>query len=144
MPGSSRQLRLASHLHREIATLVSQLDDPRLGMVTITRTEMTGDLQTVTAFWTCLGGLRERKLAMHALESSRPHVRRGFAKAVRTRLLPELKFAYDDQEAKRSNMSSIIDRARRTDSDQGTKPEPPAADPTGAMDPLAPPESPTP
>ena len=144
MAGSSRQLRLASHLHREIATLVAQLDDPRLGMVTITRTEMTGDLQSVTAYWTSLGGLRERKLAAHALESARPHVRRGFAKAIRTRLVPELLFSYDDQEAKRTHMAGIIDRARRTDSDQGTKPEPPAADPTGAIDPLAPPESSTP
>ena len=106
------------------------LDDPRIGMVTITRVEMTGDLQLVTAFWTSLGGLRERKLAEHALASARGFVRTSYAPTVRTRLIPDLAFAYDDREEKRERMNEIISRARRTDADHGEKPEPAAPDPT--------------
>lgn len=130
MPAPTRQQRLASLLHREIASAVRGLDDPRIGMVTITRVEMTGDLQQVTAFWTVLGGLRERKLAEHALASARGFVRTSYAPAVRTRLLPALLFSFDDREEKRAAMQEIIQRARRTDADHGEKPEPPAADPS--------------
>ena len=130
MPAPTRQQRLASLLHREIASAVRGLDDPRIGMVTITRVEMTGDLQQVTAFWTVLGGDRERKLAEHALASARGFIRTSYAPAVRTRLVPDLLFEYDDREQKRERMNAIIGRARRTDADHGEKPEPPAPDPT--------------
>lgn len=130
MPGPTRQDRLASHLHREIATAVLQLDDPRLGMVTITRAEMTKDLQLVTAWWTVLGGTRERKLATHALESARAHVRAAYAKSVHTRLIPDLRFSFDDQERKRDDMMELIRRARVTDTDHGARPEPSIEDPT--------------
>jgi ribosome-binding factor A len=137
MPAPTRQQRLASLLHREIATAVRGLDDPRMGLVTITRVELTGDLQLVTAYWTVLGGMRERKLAEHALESARPHLRRTYAPAVRTRLVPDLRLLFDDREQKRDRMDEIISRARRTDPDGGTIPEPAAPDPT---DPKAAPE----
>jgi len=135
MPAPTRQQRLASLLHREIATAVRGLDDPRLGLITITRVEMTGDLQLVTAFWTVLGAMRERRLAEHALESARAHIRAGYAPAVRTRLVPDLRFAYDDREERRERMNDVIGRARRTDSDHGQRPEPPIADPDGPAPP---------
>ena len=130
MPAPTRQQRLTSLLHREIATAVRGLADPRIGMVTITRVEMTGDLQSVTAYWTVFGGAKERTLAEHALASARGFIRTGYAKVVRTRLVPDLQFSYDDREQKRERMNEIIGRARRTDADHGEKPEPPAADPT--------------
>jgi ribosome-binding factor A len=130
MPAPTRQQRLASLLHREIASAVRGLDDPRIGMATLTRVELSGDLQLVTAFWTVLGGERERKLAEHALASARGFIRTSYAPTVRTRLIPDLQFSYDDREEKRERMNAIIGRARRTDADHGEKPEPPAPDPT--------------
>lgn len=131
MPAPTRQQRLASLLHREIATAVRGLDDPRLGIVTITRVELAGDLQLVTAYWTVLGGQRERRLAEHALESARTHIRAAYAPTVRTRLIPDLRFGFDDREERREHMNDIIGRARRTDSDHGQRPEPPVEDPDG-------------
>jgi ribosome-binding factor A len=138
MPPPTRQQRLASLLHREIASAVRALDDPRIGMVTITRVEVTGDLQLVTAFWTAMGGARERKLAEHALASARGFIRTSYAPTVRTRLVPDLVFSYDDREQKREAMNEIISRARRTDADHGERPEPPAPDPTDPV--IDPPE----
>jgi ribosome-binding factor A len=131
MPAPTRQQRLASLLHREIATAVRGLDDPRLGIVTITRVELAGDLQLVTAYWTVLGGQRERRLAEHALESARTHIRAAYAPTVRTRLIPDLRFGFDDREERRERMNDVIGRARRTDPDHGQRPEPPVEDPDG-------------
>lgn len=126
MPAPTRKQRLESLLHREIATVVNQeLRDPRLGFVTITRVELTSDLHQVKAFFTVLGDEKQRKLALQALGHAVPYVQRAYAPAIRTRLLPQLSFAYDDQEQKRVGIADLITKARATDPDQGTPPPAP-------------------
>ncbi len=139
--GASRQARLASLLHREIATCVQQeLRDPRLGFITVIRVEVSADLHQVKAFYTVLGDLAQRKLAAKALEQARGFVQNSYAGVVKTRLLPTLSFAYDDAEERRHSMDDLIRQARSTDTDGGSTPTPPSPDATKATgpDPIAP------
>ena len=130
MPAPSRKQRLESLLYREIATIVrQQLEDPRLKLVTVTRVEMTDDLHQVKAFYTVLGSRGQRNAAQRALDQARGLVQRSYAPAVRTRLLPQLTFAYDDREERRQEMSDLIKRARATDPDRGEHQDPPAEPP---------------
>ncbi|MCS6969462.1 MAG: 30S ribosome-binding factor RbfA [Planctomycetota bacterium] len=117
MPGPSRRARLASLLHREIASCLLSLDDPRLTLVTITRVEVSGDLQIAKAYWTVLGGGRERRQAALALEGAKRVLRASYAPVVRTRLLPELVFAYDESDHRRERVLAAIRRARASDRD---------------------------
>lgn len=118
MPAPARKNRLESLLHQEIATTVQrELRDPRLGFLTITRVEMTDDLHQVTAFFTVLGDEKQRRLAAKALADAAPFVQRRYAPVVRTRLLPTLRFAYDDREEKRTSMEDLIRKARESDPD---------------------------
>lgn len=123
MPPPARKNRLESLLRQEIATTVQrELRDPRLGFLTITRVEMTDDLHEVTAFFTVLGDDKQRRLASKALVDATPFVQRAYAPAVHTRLLPRLKFAYDDREEKRTSMEDLIRKARSSDPDPTTAP----------------------
>lgn len=125
MPAPTRKQRLESLLHREIATIIQRdLRDPRLGLVTVTRVEMTDDLHQVTAFYTVLGTDSQRRLAGRALADSVGFVQRAYGPVVRTRLLPKLQFAYDEREERRQQMSDLIRQARETDPDRGDSPEP--------------------
>lgn len=125
--GPSRKARLESLLHREVATCVQQeLRDPRLGFITILRVELTADLQAATAYYTLLGPQSDRRLAQQALDQAAGFVRRRFAPVVKTRLLPSLRFAYDDADERRQGMAELIRQARATDPDAGARPEPPA------------------
>ena len=74
----------------------------------------------MTAYWTVLGGERERKLATHALESARTHVRAGYAKSVRTRLIPDLRFA------QRKRAGDDVFDAGVVGGNEGTNEHPPA------------------
>lgn len=135
MAAPTRKQRLESLLHREIATTIQrELNDPRIGFVTITRVEMTADLHQVTAFFTVLGTEAQRRTATRALQDARAYVQRAYAPAVRTRLLPQLSFAYDDRENKRVGMDELIHRARQTDPDGGANPTPPAEKPVADDD----------
>ncbi len=143
--GPSRKARLESLLHREIATVVQQeLRDPRLGFITVLRVEMTDDLHQVTAYWSVLGEGSDRRLAEQALEQARGYVQRAYAHALHTRVLPVLRFAYDDSEARRRGMADLIRHARATDSDAGKRPEPPSADTPSTTPPSASPPAATP
>jgi ribosome-binding factor A len=125
--GPTRKVRLESLLHHEIATCVQQLRDPRLGFVTITRVELSGDLHLCTAYWSVLGDQAQRRLTAHALEAARTLVQSTYAPVVKTRLLPQLRFAPDEVERTRGDLDELIRRARASDPDHGTRPEPPVA-----------------
>lgn len=118
-PGSRRKERLASLLRREIAAILNQeLRDPRLGFITVTRVTLTADLSEVTAHYTLLDPSR-RKLAASALKSATPYIQRGYAKTVRTRRLPLLRWRYDEGEERRHEMDVLIRQARASDPDGG-------------------------
>jgi len=99
--GGRRKARLESFLRREIATTVTtELRDPRIGFVTITRCELSPDNSEVTAYYTLLDAGRQ-ELAQQALSRAARFVQRSYAKHIRMRQLPQLRFAYDEQERKR-------------------------------------------
>lgn len=130
MPTNSRKLKLESLLQREIAVCVQQeLKDPRLGFLTVVRVEMSTDLQQVKAYWTCLGDMKQRRLAEQALAHARGFIQGRYADVVKTRRLPTLSFHYDEVEFQRNAMDDIIRKARQSDTDGGKSPEPAAPDP---------------
>ncbi len=100
-----RKDRLESLLRREIAEcLARDISDPRLGFITITRTELTKDMGYVNAFYTILGDEKQKVSALHALKSARSFVQRSYAKHIRARTLPQLRFLFDERDEKRMNM----------------------------------------
>lgn len=115
-----RKDRLESLLRREIAQcLVTELRDPRLGFVTVTRVELSPDRQFATAYYTVLGDEQQKKHAAIALKSACPYVQRAYAKHVHSRTLPILRFSFDERDEKRMNMDELIRQARSSDPDQG-------------------------
>ncbi len=125
----SRQARLESLLHREIATTIQQeLRDPRLGFITVTRVVMTADLHQVKAYYTVLGDEKARRLAAQALDCAKGFIQSRYAPAIKTRLVPLLSFVYDETEKKRGDIEDLIRKARATDTDHGANPEPPSVE----------------
>jgi ribosome-binding factor A len=91
-----RQDRLAAEIRDEIARMAtSELKDPRLGFVTLTRVELTPDLRYARVFVGVLGTAEERKRSLAALESASGFVRREIGRRLRLRFAPEIDFQYD-------------------------------------------------
>jgi len=137
-----RRIRVAPFLQREIAIAVHGMRDPRLGMVTITRVTLNEDMSVATAHWTVLGDLKQRSLSGKALASATSMIVASYAKSLHMRILPQLRFAYDDDEEKRHRMDDLIRQARTTDTDGGAQPEPPVEaplNPTRGASPHSPP-----
>jgi ribosome-binding factor A len=91
-----RRERIDHELQRELARLISaELKDPRLGFVTVTRVEITDDMQHAKVFVSIIGDRHVARQSMDALESASGFLRGELGHAVRLRFTPALTFIED-------------------------------------------------
>lgn len=91
-----RPERLAEGIREEVARIVaSDLKDPRLGFVTVTRVEVAHDLSHARVFVGVLGDETARGRSLAALGSAAGFVRREIGRRMRLRTVPAVEFRYD-------------------------------------------------
>jgi ribosome-binding factor A len=91
-----RPERLAEEMREEIARMIaSELKDPRLGFVTVTRVEVAHDLRYAKVHVGVLGGEAEREKSLVALRSAAGFLRRELGRRLRIHHSPEIDFRYD-------------------------------------------------
>lgn len=95
----SSQLRiekLQELIKQEIGKmLLYDIKDPRIGFVTVTDVEMTGDLREAKIYVSVMGNDEQIKSSMEGLQSALGFVRREIGKRIRLRFTPEISFAPD-------------------------------------------------
>jgi ribosome-binding factor A len=93
----ARAERVAEELRAELALLLArEVHDPGLGFVTLTRVQVTPDLQQARVYYTALGDEQARHRSSRAIERAAPFLRRQIGLRLRLRRTPELRFVYDE------------------------------------------------
>lgn len=112
----SRSNRVAEQMRRELADLLQfEVKDPRVGMVTVTEVEVTGDMEHAKVFYS----VKESMPSVQAgLEKSAGFLRTQVAKRMLLRKVPQLHFVYDSSIDYGMKMGKLIDEARATDKDE--------------------------
>jgi ribosome-binding factor A len=95
MPGSVRPDRVAEEFREILAEEIPRLKDPRIGFVTVTRVDVSGDLRRATVYYTVLGENRDHRATNAGLRSARTHLRSELGRQVRLKFTPELDFEED-------------------------------------------------
>jgi len=118
---------------REVAseTILFELNDPRVKGVTVTRAEVSGDLQHAKIFVSIMGTEAEQKLTMHGLRHATGFVQSKLAKRLQTRFTPIVQFVVDDGVKKSLEMTRLIHEAlgspnSAASGDEGTASEEPS------------------
>lgn len=94
---SKRSERVGDLIRRELAEiLVRKLRDPRVGFISVTAVEVTGDLSVAKIFLSSLEGQEKRTATLDAVRHAAPFLRRELAPRLGLREVPELRFAYDN------------------------------------------------
>ena len=75
--------------------LLTDLKDPRIGFVTVTDVEMTGDLREAKIYVSIMGGTEQVKSSLEGLNSALGFIRREIGQRIRLRFTPEISFALD-------------------------------------------------
>jgi len=141
---SPRVKKVADQLQRELATLIqSEVNDPRVGMVSVTGVEVSRDLAYATVYVTVMGSVDgvlaaeteaqtepkgepvnkgsldalEIEESVKALKKAAGYLRTLLAKQMSLRIIPKLTFRYDNSIARGQYLSSLIDHAIAADSE---------------------------
>lgn len=93
---SLRSNRVAEQMKKELGDIITRkLKDPRVGFITITDVNVTGDLQQATVYITSLGNDHERQETLKALEKAKGFIRSEIGSRIRLRRTPEITFEFD-------------------------------------------------
>ncbi len=133
MPLSHRTERVAEQLREEISQiLATEVSDPGVGLVTVSRVKVTPDLSLARVYWTILGDAAERKKTTKALQRAAPFVRHVLAGRLSLRRVPEVQFLFDEGLAAHARVEEILhelheEEAARAEAAPAAPDAPPAA-----------------
>ncbi len=98
---------------REVAsqTILFELRDPRIKGVTVTRAEVSGDLQHGKIFISVMGSKKEQELCMHGLRHAAGYLQSKIAARLQTRFTPEIQFVLDQGVKKSIEITRLINEA---------------------------------
>ncbi|HZP48310.1 MAG TPA: 30S ribosome-binding factor RbfA [Vicinamibacterales bacterium] len=109
MSQGSRPDRVADQIRGELGQLLArEVHDPGIGFVTITRVQVSPDLQHARVFFTALGDDRARRNSDRALHRAIPFLRRQIGSRLRLRRVPELEFVYDESIAGQDRIEQLL------------------------------------
>jgi ribosome-binding factor A len=100
---------------REVAseTILYELRDPRVKSVgvTVTRAEVSGDLQHAKVYVSVMGSPKEQELCMHGLKHAAGFIQSKLASRLQTRFTPVIHFVLDQGVKKSIEMTRLINEA---------------------------------
>src|SRR6476646_1973626 len=109
MAQGSRPDRVADQLRGELASLLArEVHDPGIGFVTLTRVQVSPDLQLARVYYTALGDLAARTRSARALERAAAFLRRQIGSRLRLKRVPELKFFFDESIAGQDRIEQLL------------------------------------
>jgi ribosome-binding factor A len=109
MSQGSRPDRVADQIRGELGQLLArEVHDPGIGFVTITRVQVSPDIQQARVFYTALGNDEARRNSDRALGRAIPFLRRQIGARLRLKRVPELKFLYDESIAGQDRIEQLL------------------------------------
>src|SRR5437899_10465932 len=94
---TERMRRVNEALREVIASAIAgDLEDPRIGFVTVTSVETSPDLRAARVFVSVLGSEQERERTLAALASSHGLLQAAVGSQMRLKRTPTLSFHYDE------------------------------------------------
>jgi ribosome-binding factor A len=107
----SRSDRISSQIQKEMAELIRvHVQQPELGMITVSDVEVSRDLAVAKIYVSFLGANLSTGECVRRLAAHGPELRRELGKRLRIRVLPEIRFLYDDSIERGIRMDALLDR----------------------------------
>lgn len=135
MPLSHRVERVAEQIREEVSQiLATEVADPGIGLVTVTRVKVTPDLSLARIYWTTLGEPAERKQTAKALTRAQSFVRHLLSTRMTLRRSPEVQFVFDQSVAAQDRVEQILLELKQEEAARQPDTAPDAPDTPAAPD----------
>jgi ribosome-binding factor A len=109
-------------IKEELGDILRNLKDPRIGFVSITRVEVSGDKRVAKVFFSVLGDEAAKKASLKGLESAVGHIRSEVSRRLSVRYTPEIRFALDESIERGVRIAALLNQVGATEA-QGKGPE---------------------
>jgi ribosome-binding factor A len=105
----NRSFRVADQIQRDLADLIRELKDPRIGMATISAVDVTPDYAHAKVFFSVLIG--DPVETQEALNEAAGFLRNGLFKRLQIHTVPTLHFQFDRTTERAADMNALIAQA---------------------------------
>lgn len=115
----NRAFRVADQIQRDVAELIRELKDPRIGMVTINSVDVSPDYAHAQIYFSLLVG--DPADCAAALNEAAGWLRNGLFKRLAIHTVPTLHFHFDQTTERAADLSALIVKAnsvRAKDADE--------------------------
>jgi len=120
--------RVGDQIRQELSEILSrgEVHDPGIGFITLTRVQVSPDLQVARVYYTSLADAAARKDTQKALDRATPFLRRQIGSRVQLRRVPELEFRFDESIAHQDRIEQILQDLHQEAAARGdAQPDPP-------------------
>lgn len=113
---SAHVRKLEDRIQQLVAQLLKmRVKDPRLGFITVTDVNLTGDTRDATVFYTVLGDEAAHASTAAALASATGMIRSEVGKQLGLRHTPSIRFQLDALPDTAADLEEALNRAREAD-----------------------------
>ena len=104
-----RSNRVAEQMKKELGEIIGQkVKDPRIGFVTVTDVEVTGDLQQANVYISVLGNDSQKEDTLKGLTKAKGFIRSEIGQRIRLRITPEIEFEFDESVAYGNRIEALL------------------------------------
>lgn len=104
-------MRRVNEVIREVvgATIGGELQDPRIGFVTVTAVDTSPDLRSAQVHVSVLGTEEEKDVTLKALRSAHGVIQGAISRQLHLKRTPTLKFVYDDSIERADRLNRLLE-----------------------------------
>ena len=109
-----RVSRIGEQMKKELSQIIQrEIKDPRIGFVTVTGVEVTGDLQQAKVFISVMGNNEQRENSLAALQKAKGFIRSEVGKRIQLRHTPDLVFKIDESIEYGSKIETLLNDIKK-------------------------------
>ncbi|MFO1445951.1 30S ribosome-binding factor RbfA [Bacillus sp. Bva_UNVM-123] len=114
---SLRANKVGEQMKKELGEIIGRkLKDPRVGFVTVTDVQVTGDLQQATVFISVLGNEEQKENTLKGLAKAKGFIRSEIGQRIRLRKTPEIFFEFDESIDYGNRIETLLNQIQSEDS----------------------------
>ncbi len=108
--------RVGEQMKKELGDIIGRkIKDPRIGFVTVTDVEVTGDLQQAKVFISVLGDEEQKENTLKALAKAKGFIRTEIGQRIRLRKTPEISFEFDPSLEYGNRIDTLLHQVHNND-----------------------------
>lgn len=117
--GQLRAEKVQEFIKQEISNIIlSELKDPRIGFVTVTQVEITGDLRHAKIYVSLMGSDEQKTDTWQGLQKALGYMRTEIGKRIRLRFTPELSLHLDESLDYSARIQELLIKIKQEESSQ--------------------------